>query len=46
MKDPLLPPQNSQKRNLGPRNPGFLPHYRFLKMGGDIEWVNMPPKIA
>jgi len=33
MKDPLLPPPNSKKRNLGERKPGFLPHLRFLKTG-------------
>ncbi len=33
MKDILLPPQNSKKRNWGERKPGSLPHFRFLKMG-------------
>jgi len=33
MNDPLLPPPNSKKRNLGERKLGSLPHFRFLKMG-------------
>jgi len=33
MKDPLLPPPNSKKQNLGKRDPDFLPHFRFLKTG-------------
>ena len=31
--DPLLPPPNSKKRNLGERKPGFLLHFCFLKTG-------------
>jgi hypothetical protein len=33
MKNPLLPPPNSKKRNLGEKKPGFLLHFRFLKTG-------------
>jgi len=45
MKAPLLPPPNSQKRNLEERNPGSLPHFRFLKMGRQ-EGVNSSPKTT
>jgi len=31
--NPLLPFPNSKKRNLREKNPGFLPHFCFLKMG-------------
>jgi len=33
MKDPLLPPLNSQKRNLEEKKPGFFPIFVFLKWG-------------
>ncbi len=33
MKDPLLPPPNSKKRNLGERKPGSLPIFAFSKLG-------------
>jgi len=43
MKDPLLPPPNSKKRNLGERKPSSLPHFRFLKMG-EIQRGSILPK--
>jgi hypothetical protein len=42
MSDPLLPPPNSKKRNLGERNPGSLPHFRFLKKRKIQEGVKIP----
>ncbi len=31
MRDPLLPPPNSKKRNFGERNPTFLPLFSFFE---------------
>ncbi len=46
MKDPLLPSPNSKNQNLGEREPDSLPHFRFLKMGGDTEEGNFPLKTT
>jgi len=45
MKAPLLPPQNSKKRNLGEKCPVLSPIFVF-KNGGDTEGVNLALKTT